>query len=564
MADAKKDKILFKICKALVTLRGEDGLKKAVEILGSELKSDGAFVLRSGEIPLLFEMKSLWEPKKRIAGRRLLLDYSSSPEWDFINPYSNTEEGQFCAVSDTKEWKCGPVSREFVDSLELRSVFVSILKDGHDYLGAVVVFFTEPHEWTEAETKFIREASQYISCEVADMKIEESRDYLLAESSRTIKEANDSKSQFISNISHEIRTPVNALVGMVSIMRHNLNAPDTISECVDRTEKLTKQLMEIISDCVDMTLINNNEMKLNMSWTPVESLLDGVKKIIEPFAAGRKQTLDIEYDDKLSIYGDEVKMGKILINALSNSCRNAEQGTNIFLSIKSETLASGKTSVTFRIRDEVAGLDGEVAKHIFEPFGGERFHDMFKGSGLSMTLTKNLVDIMNGNIDFYSDGWGTELVISLPFETKGVAAQTKTEVKIETEVAEMYIGRRVLIAEDNVLMGEVLATILGYRGLESDLVLNGQEALDQFCAHEPFFYDLVLMDIQMPVMDGLEASKAIRASGRADAAIIPIVAVSANAFAEDVESAKAAGMNSYLNKPVGEKELLETISTYVL
>lgn len=564
MADSKRDRILFKICKALVTLRGDDGIRESFGHIGTALKCDGVFLLRSGDVPFLFEMKDLWEPKKRIAGKRLLLDYTSSPDWDTVNPYSQDEEDRYKAIDDTKNWECNSVTREFIDDLELGSIFIYVLHETSESYGAIVAFFKEPHAWSEDETALIKEAAAYILRELVAIKQEEIKDYLIGESDKIIKDANDSKNQFINNISHEIRTPVNALVGMVSIMRHNLTVPDTISECVDRTEKITKQLMEIINDCVDMSLINSNEMKLNLNWVPIETLLSSVKKFIDPLAEGRRQNFSIEYDPELSIYGDEAKMGRVLINALTNSCRNAEEGTNIQLTIKGETYAVGKSGITFRIHDEVAGLDADVAKHIFEPFGGERFHDMFKGSGLGMTVTKYLVDLMLGTIDFFSDGWGTELVIALPFETKGGTKEEAAQSDIHSEVAEMYIGRRVLIAEDNVLMGEVLATILGYRGLEADIVLNGQEALDKYTANDPFFYDLVLMDIQMPVMDGLEASRQIRASGRADSKVIPIVAVSANGFEEDIEKANAAGMNSYLNKPVGEKELLETISTYVL
>ena len=563
MTKAKKDGILYRVCRRLVTERSDKGVRGGFEEVCTQLKLDGAFILRTNEIPFLFEMKDLWEPKKTIAGRRILLDYSEAPDWELVNPFSQDDESRFCTIDDTSTAKLGPVTRDFIDSTEIGAFAVCVLFDGDEYVGLAVYFTLDAHEWSEDEKELLKEVSVLVAAEVAAIKREDTQQYLLNESDRIIREANEAKNQFMSNLSHEIRTPINAVVGMMAIMRHNLGSAEVLEECLQRMEKSSRQLMDMINDCVDMTLLNNREMSMNMTWVPLGTVLEGVKNTIEPLARGRKQIFDIDCDESLLLYADSVKLGRILINCLSNSCQHAGDGTNICLTISQEK-AGEKDVLTFRIRDEVVGVDEESAKKIFDPFSGGRFRDAARG-GLNMTIAKHLVELMNGRIDFFSDGWGTELVATIPVETKGGKSEAEPLIEADgtetADYAEMYIGRRILIAEDNVLMGEILATILGYRGLETETALNGQEAFDMFSEHDPFYYDMILMDIQMPVMDGIESTRAIRESGRPDAGMIPIVALSANAFKEDEDKAQAAGMNMYLRKPVGEKELLGAISS---
>lgn len=562
----KKEQILFNICSTLVKVRFDDAIRECLAIIGRELKLDGAFTLRAGEIPLLFEMKNLWEPERNIAGRSLLLDMSDNPDWNFIRPHGEDGATSICTVSDLDQSDSGEVTIDFFSDIGMSAFASCTMNRGNDFLGMICFVSEEPREWTEEEKELLCAASEYIACEVDVIRTDEIRSTLLKDSEKAIRDANEGSDRFMMNISHEIRTPINAIIGMMSIMRHNLESAEVLGECIDRMEKSAKQMMETISDCVDMTHISNKEIELSKSWIPVGSLLEIVRRAVDPLVAEREQVFDVEYETGMSIFGDEVKLGRILISAISNSSHNAENGTNILLSIKNDRVG-GKDVVQFRIRDEVAGLDEETVQHIFEPFGGERFHNTFKGTGLGMTISKHLVELMNGTVEFFSDGWGTELVATIPMEIRGVKAGEAEESSMsadESDLVEMYIGRRILIAEDNALMGEILATILGYRGLEADIALNGQEAFDLYASHDPFYYDMILMDIQMPVMDGLEATRSIRQSGQPDAEMIPIVALSANAFDEDVNKAMNAGMNAYLRKPVGDKELFETIGKLVL
>lgn len=563
MAEFNLDKLVAEVLAKLVWLKSDDCIKAAFEEICNSLDLDGAFLLRANEIPLLLDVKCMWERERRMSGKRILLDYTEKPDWDVIK---SGKETTCFSVSDISGKTFGSVSDDFLEALEIKAFTAVGMRSDEEFQGLAVYVCHQLHEWSDDEKVFLRKITAYISKVVEHMREEEVHQYMLHEAERTISEAYESRNRFISNLSHEVRTPVNAVIGLISIMRHNLESTEVMSECIDRMEKSSKQLMDIISDCVDMTVMNSSEMSLNSTWVPLESLVGGVCKIIDPLAEGRNLQLDFDYDPSITILGDEVKLGRILINVLSNSCKWTEEGSSVMVSISREKTAIMQDAVKFRIHDETIGIGEETAKHIFEPMYVFTTESGTRNTGLNMTITKHLVELLNGTIEFSSDGWGSELTITIPMETRGGDSEAVTEDNrnaIDAEIAEIYIGRRVLVAEDNVLMSEIISTILGYRGLETDSAVNGQEAFDKFAGHDPFYYDMILMDVQMPVMGGIEATEAIRGCDRADAGIIPIVALSANAYEEDMKKAMAAGMNAYLKKPVGEKELFETISNFV-
>ncbi len=567
MESFDKNNVIFDVCRTLLTDKDGKGIEDCFKMLGETLELDGCFNLLAGDIPFMYEIKNLWlnENNRCEIRNGMLLDLNEDSDEFFVESYIKNLNAKHYICNDITDSEHKGFIHETIIKSGIRSFVVCSIVNGNDSIGDMMFFCRRERMWTDEEVQLIREAGEYISRKINDRRLEETYNYLVQEAEKTLNSTKEATGRFVSNLSHEIRTPINALVGMISIMRHNMESIDVIGECLDRMERSSKQLMDTVNDCIDMTLINNNEVSLNNSWFTMTSLADSVYQIIKPLATYRGMNFDFDYDEGLSLFGDELKLRRILSNAIINSCNLSENGTNIMMTVKKEN-SGNHDVVTFRIRDEVIGIDEETAKHIFDPFAANGNREQM-GNGLAMTVTKQLVEIVHGTIEFFSDGWGTELVIQVPFETRG-GKKEKTEVEnvetVDADIAEMYIGRRILIAEDNVLMGEILATILGYRGLETDMALDGKEALEKFTSHEPFYYDMILMDIQMPVMDGLEATQKIRACGHADAGLIPIAALSANAFDEDVQRALDCGMNVYLRKPVSEKELFAAISNLVM
>ena len=560
------ESIISEICLNLVRKPECSGIGQCVELIGKELGLDGGLVMRTNEIPFLLEMRCCWDPKNVIRDHNMLLDYSECPDNELFSPFGSGDRIKI--IEDTDKINLDPVTADFFMKIGARSFAGCTMMHDEDYLGGLCLFSGSARFWTEDETAFISEAAGVIANVVARVKMEESAQYLLEETNRRITDADSAKARFMNSITNEMRTPLNAAMGMITIMRHNIDNVSVMEECIGRMETQIRQLIGLIGDCTDMSLVSGSEHLLNRIWISLETLVSGVRKFIDPLAMRKKQRIEYEYDPDISILADEVKLARIMINALGCSCRYSGENTDIYVSLKIEKVGTKQFMLLISIKDENDGYDTGSAQKVFDPFSSmQGGSGRLNNAGLAMAVTKHMSEVMNGTCEFFADSSGTEFIANIPVEVSEENSNNSEKgivEKPEQEYNEMYIGRRILIVEDNMVMGEVLATLMGYRGLETDVVLNGKEACEAYEKHEPFYYDMIFMDIQMPEMNGFEAAKRIRESGARDASIIPIIALSATTLTREEERAMNFGMNAYLHKPVDDRELFETINRFLI
>ena len=559
------EKIISEITGILVSKLECNGILKCVELVGNELGADGGFVLRVNEIPFLLEMRCRWDPSGRITDNNVLLDFSGQPDSRLFKAFST--EPKLDIIEDTGVSTIDSVSKELYSNIGAKSFISCSMLDDGEYLGELCFFNLRYRTWDEEELELVKRSAGVISNVVARIKLDETMKQLLEETNRRIRDAEETKTRFLNNITNEMRTPLNSAIGMISIMRHNIDNADVMDDCTGRMEVLIKQLMGLLGDCTDTAIMEGHEHLVNRAWVPLESVVSGIRKFIDPYVAGRKQNLEFDYDGDMLIFIDEVKTAKVMINALSCSSRFSDPETDINVTIKAEKISSKQEVLLISIKDQNKNCDRERATQAFEPFSKLRVNSgQFNRVGITMSLIRNTVEIMNGTCEFFSDGNGTELFMSIPIETRGgeETEETSTVNEDNLKYDEMYIGRRILIVEDNVMMGDILATLMGYRGLETDVVVSGRDAIDAYEKQEAFYYDMIFMDIRMPDMDGLETTGVIRNSQKQDSAIIPIIALSSSSMAQEEKDAMAAGMNAYLHKPVNETQLFETINKFLI
>ena len=358
-------------------------------------------------------------------------------------------------------------------------------------------------------------------------------------------------------MSHDIRTPMNVIVGMSEIASTFLDNPQKMGECLEKINGAVRFLSCMLNDIVDMSWIDSKKLILVEQEFNLHSMVEKITSMISLPIEEKKQSFNIVIDKSVMVnyISDELRLTQILLNLLNNSIKYTENEGNITLTIKQIQRQGEKVILQFQIKDNGIGMSEEFQKVLFEPFEQEGVTEgrVFEGSGLGLTITKNLVQLMDGNIYFESKlGEGTTFIVELPFI---MTKQLQEETNSNSDEQMGFQKERVLVVEDNDINLEIVQTILESWNLVVDSAENGLEAVERFKNSELGWYRLVLMDIRMPVMDGMTATKEIRALKRADARVVPIVALTANAFQEDSQYAESIGMNEYLTKPI-EMELL--------
>ncbi|MBR6294316.1 MAG: response regulator [Lachnospiraceae bacterium] len=565
MEDTVKNELLNFAYRTFTEKDGYKAIMEVFERVGETLDLDTLLTFRTSETPFLLETEEVWERTPLVGDRRLVMDYRDNENWLKLNPYR--EDVRVYRVDDTTDHGLETMSRGLVESTGVTAFVACAMSSGRDYVGELVFAYRRgPRVWDESDITFMKQLARILYKIVARDKRNEARRFILAEAENMVSEAGNATSQFLTNISHELRAPINSITGMSSILRHNIDNPEIANQCLDRLDKAVRQLMDSMSNCVDTSIIDGDRLLVDMSWFKPSDLEEDVRKVYGPLCDVKNQTLEFEYESGMIIYSDFTKIMRILGHLISNASKYSDEGGKIRVSISIDENARTRSMIMFRVRDNGCGMDDETRRFILEPYNP---NNVRKGApqGLGTFIAKHLIRLMHGTMDVFSQvGSGTEFVFIIParINVDKPAVQDREEIEQASEASEMYIGRRILIAEDNVLMGEILATILGYRGLDSDSAINGREALDMYMSHDPFYYDMILMDVQMPVMDGIEASRRIRGSGRTDAQIIPIIALSANTSQSEIERSTQGGMNSQLLKPVAEKELFETIGQFMI
>ncbi|MCC3387962.1 ATP-binding protein [Enterocloster citroniae] len=374
------------------------------------------------------------------------------------------------------------------------------------------------------------------------------------------------KNDFLDKMSHDIRTPLNAIIGMHELALGSPDDPGLVTDCLKKAKMSSEYLVSVINDVLDMSKIESGKMTVSNRQFNMEELLDHVMQMEENPAREKRLSLflDLESPIDTDFIGDPLRIRQCLINLVSNSIKFTPESGEIHLSYRVEPIDETYCLGRFKVRDTGIGMSEDFLERIFTPFEQEysSLTSSYVGSGLGLSIVNSLVSLMNGTIFVESDlGHGSCFTISLPLPMAPKSAASRP-VMDEEGLVEQLKDRRVLVAEDNDINREIISLMLEKLGLAVDTAVNGRDVLNKFTQSSPDSYSMILMDIQMPVMDGLEAARQIRASARPDRRI-PIVALSANAFDEDTQRSLDAGMQAHLANPVDIIELKRILKLYI-
>ena len=374
--------------------------------------------------------------------------------------------------------------------------------------------------------------------------------------------ANLAKREFLFNMSHDIRTPMNAIIGFTALAQTHIDDRGQVEDYLKKISVSSQHLLSLINDVLDMSRIESGKVTLEAKPVHLPELVRELRDIVQAVVSEKdlSLTLDTVGVKNEDVIADPLRLEQILINVLANAVKFTPDGGQISLWIvQKDTAPAGDADFEFHIRDNGIGMSEEFQKHIFEQFARERTSTVSKiqGTGLGMAITKSLVDMMGGRITVKSgQGKGSEFTISLRFPI----GEAKTEQTPPAAKASAFTGKKLLVVEDNELNLEIASTLLKEAGFEVDTAENGKIAVEKVEAASADRYDLILMDIQMPEMDGYEATRRIRALPDAKKAALPIVAMTANAFEDDRKNALHAGMNGHIAKPLDIQKLFQVLS----
>ncbi len=388
----------------------------------------------------------------------------------------------------------------------------------------------------------------------------------LLRAAKKAEAANEAKTEFLQRMSHDIRTPINGICGMINVADHYADNMEKQTECRAKIKKTSHLLLELINEVLDMSKLESDEVVLEDIPFNLNSIFEEILGVIEHMAA--EQNIRIIWEEKevthWNLIGSPVHVKRILMNILSNAVKYNKENGYVYISCREiPSKQTAMPTLEFVCRDTGIGMTEAFQKRIFEPFAQEHAgsRTKFAGTGLGMPITKKLVEKMGGTISFESkEGTGTTFVIRIPFQIDAdMKDRNETEEKTETSIQ----GLHVLLTEDNELNMEIAEFVLQNEGAVVTKAWNGQKAVDIFRKSRPGEFDAILMDIMMPVMNGYEAAKMIRSLDREDAKVIPIIAMTANVFTEDKMRAKEAGMDEHIAKPVDGKLLVKVINELV-
>ena len=383
--------------------------------------------------------------------------------------------------------------------------------------------------------------------------------------------ANSAKGQFLASMSHEIRTPLNSIMGITKLAKVSLQDEEKVSKYLDEIESSSKILLGIVNNILDMSAIEHNRIQIQKEPFVMLDVLHSIQSVYLPQCRqkGIEFVLREENINHLRLIGDEFRLSQVLLNLLSNSFKFTPAGGTITLTVEEKSKQGRKVFFQFLIQDTGVGMSKELLDRLILPTDshGVAVAKKYEESGLGLALTRNLLDLMQAEMSVESTkGVGMTYTVSIPFETENIQEPTEVE---ETEEFVDYVknydfsGYRMLLAEDTALSAEVAIDLLELVNMEVDHVEDGEKAVQKFMESQPGTYLGILMDIQMPKMDGLEATRRIRQLDHLEAKTIPIYALSANAYDEDVSAAINAGMNGHMSKPVDTLVLYNQIETLI-
>ena len=371
------------------------------------------------------------------------------------------------------------------------------------------------------------------------------------------EESNKAKTSFLSTISHEMRTPMNVILGLDTIALKEPNIPDKVRSNLEKIGFSAKHLLDMINKIIDINLLESGGLAVKKKRFSLKDTVDEVSAIIGTMCGDKGLTYKVNGFEDGFYYGDDTLIRQALIGILDNAVKYTEAPGTVELTVNEDEDKDGIRNVTFTVRDTGIGIDKEFLPKIFDAFSREdqSSTSRYGGSGIGLTVTKKTVELLGGTISAESEkNVGSVFTVSIPLEVSD-----KTEPS-EEEADEVSLeGKRILIVEDIPENAEIVADLLELEGAMSEHAENGQIAVDMFLKSEPGYYDTILMDLRMPVMDGLTAARRIRELDRPDAKTVPIIALTANAFESDIEMTFEAGMNAHLAKPADSKLLYSAI-----
>ena len=391
---------------------------------------------------------------------------------------------------------------------------------------------------------------------------------IAAEALQSAERASKAKTDFLANMSHDIRTPMNAIIGITTLMKNELHQPEKLAEHLDKLENSGQLLLGIINDILDMSRIESGKTTLNVEKMNLPQQISQLDSIIRQQAGQRRQTFTVNtHLQHENVLADPNRLNRVLMNILSNAVKYTPTGGHIRFEVDELPRNEHYARYRFVVQDDGIGMSEAYQKTLFDPFTREERSGTNKvqGTGLGMAITKNIVDLMGGSINVESTtGKGTrfEVVLEFPVDAEADAVPEAQVLPEEEKKTSPLSGMKFLCAEDNAINAEILEMLLEANGASCTICSNGQEIVDAFASVKPGEYDMILMDVQMPVMDGLEATRRIRSGENPLGRIIPILAMTANAFLEDMQKSREAGMDEHLSKPVDIAALEQTVKRF--
>lgn len=379
--------------------------------------------------------------------------------------------------------------------------------------------------------------------------------------------ANKAKSNFLANMSHDIRTPMNAIVGMTELAKYNIDNPEKVKEYLDKIQASSDQLLYLINNVLDMSEIETNELHLKTENFNMSELIENIQLVLSQIALRKKIDFRIhaEQIEKTNLIGDAGRLRQVFMNIIGNSLKFTEAGGRVDFSIQqSKSNLDDFALYTFIIEDTGIGMSEDFIKNtLFNPYkrGDTQYVRKTEGSGLGMNITKNILDAMGADLQVTSEiGKGSKFVIQMRFPvSQSQQLQTDEDGSMILHAA----GKNILVVEDNDINMEIISNLIGRTQANVVTVYDGESAIEEVQKQKEGYFDLIFMDIQLPGIDGYQTTRNIRCLPREDALTVPIIAMTANAFAEDVEKARDNGMNAHISKPIDVKELYAKMYHYL-
>ena len=454
--------------------------------------------------------------------------------------------------------------QEFSKCFSLESIRERVQEGISDYGGDFKRRFEDDYRWVNVRTLYNQKiASEEVILCFKDVDVEKRQELghmlLLQRTLETNKKNMEAKTVFFNHMSHDMRTPLNAIIGFSKLALKHLERPDKIKDYLKKISYSGNQLLALINDILELSKIEAGQRYLDDKTFDIEKTIDETWGLFEERMIEEKKEFQLHIDiQNKMVKGDEFKIHQILNNLLSNAVKYSESGDQITLDVK-EMIYQNHHKIQFIVEDTGIGMSQSFLKHLFEPYARETHFSVKStmGTGLGMPIVKSLVEQMSGEINVESElGKGTKFTVMIPFEI----VQKQEDIPVSKSDVSLLKGKRVLLVEDNDLNMEIASEMLKMNDMEVITAKNGQEALHVFETSPLFSIDMILMDMQMPVMDGCQATEMIRQLDRPDAKTVMIIALTANAFSEDVSKALRAGMNAHVSKPIRMKVLNQVMS----